>query len=124
MWNPFKKKPEPTPEPKPKPRKKSAKEIATEKGEPWINVLGMEVDLENILDGAFELDWNDKWVAHLVRFGYRGKTDKEIVDQWFQDVCRTVALEMYEQQQADISQNNPARFQQRKDLGNGKTEVK
>ena len=40
----------------------------------------------------------------------------EIVDRWFQTICRGVAQETYEQFQADPDN--------RRDLGNGYTEVK
>ena len=84
-----------------KPRKKKTeKEIATENNEPWVSVLGMEVDKETLDQGAFELDWNDQFVAKLIRNGYQGKTDADIVDQWFQAVCRNVVLESYEKDQA------------------------
>lgn len=83
---------------------KTAKEIATEKNEPWVSILSVELDTSNIGSGAFELDWNDKFVANLVRAGYKGKTDQQIVDQWFQDICRNVVLENFEQEQADPEQ--------------------
>jgi hypothetical protein len=82
--------PKPKVEPPPAPPK-SAKEIATERGEPWVDVLSMDVDPENLHQGAFELDWNDKFVANLVRAGYQMKPDdkdSDIVDRWFQAVCR------------------------------------
>ena len=94
----FKAKPEPKPEPKRK--KKSEKELATEAGEPWVGVIGMEVDTNTLDQGAFELDWNDQFVAKLVRAGYQGKTDSDIVDNWFQDVCRNIVMESYEKEQA------------------------
>jgi len=81
-------------------KKKTQKEIATEKNEPWVGVLGMEVDIETLEQGAFELDWNDQFVAKLIRAGYQGKTDADIVDRWFQSVCRNVVLESYEKEQA------------------------
>jgi len=102
----------------PKPKKKTEKEIATEKGEPYVAVLGMDVDYNNLNEGAFELDWNDKFIANLRRAGYQGKEDHDLVDQWFQNVCRNVVLETWEQDQA----NNPSRFQNVKPLGNGRTE--
>ena len=80
---------------------KTDKEIATEKGEPWVEVLGIEVDMDNLGSGAFDIDWNDKFVAKLVRAGYKGKTDQDIVDQWFSTVCRNILAETYEQEQAD-----------------------
>lgn len=98
----------------------SPKDIATAAGEPWIEVLSMVVDPTDPGQGVFELDWNDKFVANLVRAGYQGKTDQDIVDNWFRAVCRNVVLETFEQEQADPEKraaNN------RRDLGNGRTEV-
>lgn len=100
---------------------KTPKDIATEKGEPWVEILNMELNPDDPGQGAFELDWNDKFVANLIRAGYQGKTDADIVDNWFQTVCRNVVLETYEQEQADPE--NRKRNSNRKDLGNGRTEV-
>lgn len=101
--------------------KKTAKELATEKGEPYINILSIELDPENIGNGAIELDWNDFFVAKLIRSGYQGKTDEQIVDQWFQDICRHVVLETYEQYEANNPR--PSSGVQRKDIGGGRSEV-
>jgi hypothetical protein len=79
----------------------------------------MDIDPNNPGDGAFELDWNDKFVANLVRAGYQGKTDQDIVDNWFKAVCRNVIQENFEQEQADPT-NRPSN---RRDLGNGRTEI-
>jgi hypothetical protein len=103
--------------------KKTPKEIATAAGEPWVSVLSMDIDPEQINNGAFELDWNEKFIANLVRAGYQQKPNEEehvIVDRWFQNVCRNVALETYEQEQADPE----IRYTQSRDLGDGYTEVK
>jgi hypothetical protein len=101
--------------------KKTAKEIATEKREPYVSILSVDLDPENIGNGAFELDWNEFFIAKLVRAGYKGSDDAQIVDQWFQDVCRNVVLETFEQYEA----NNPRPFSgvQKKDIGSGRTEV-
>ena len=99
--------------------KKTPKEIATDAGEPWVEVIGMEIDKDNPGAGSFELDWNDKFVANLIRAGYQGKTDQDLVDNWFRNVCQNVVMENYEQEQADPSN----RATNRKDLGNGRTEV-
>lgn len=101
-------------------KKKTPKEIATEKGEPYIAILGMEVDYENLASGSIELDWNEKFVSNLIRAGYQGKTDADIVDLWFQNVCRNIVMETYEQEQAI---NSSSRFTQSRDLGNGRREV-
>jgi hypothetical protein len=118
-----KKKPEATPkEPAPKKVTKTEKELATEKGEPWVNILSMEIDPGNIQNGAFELDWNDKFVANLVRAGYQmdpKDTDSDIVDRWFTAVCRNVVLETWEQEQA----MNPNRVVKSRDIGDGRSEV-
>jgi len=115
--NVFKKKEEPKPKQQRK-SKKSEKDIATDKKEPWVNVLQVELDPENPGNGSFELDWNDYFVAKLVKSGYQGKTDEDIVDNWFQDICRHVVLETYQQYDA----NNTGDRVSKKDLGGGRTE--
>ena len=109
--------------PKTKTQKKSDKEIATAKGEPYVSILSMDIDPEDINNGAFELDWNDKFIANLVRAGYQmkpGEPEHDIVDRWFQNVCRNVVLETYEQEQADPE----IRYVKTRDLGDGYSEVK
>ena len=102
--------------------RKTEKEISTEKGEPYVNIISMDVDPENMQNGAFELDWNDKFVANSIRAGYQMKPDdkdSDIVDRWFQAVCRNVVLETWEQEQA----MNPNRIIRSKDIGDGRSEV-
>ena len=103
----------------------SAKEKATQAGEPYVSILTVDIDPTNINNGAFELDWNDKFILNLIRAGYKQKdsdTDQVMVDRWFQSVCRNIALEIYEQQQAD-PENRDMRIVRTKDLGDGRTEV-
>jgi hypothetical protein len=103
----------------------SAKEKATLAGEPYVNVLSMEVNPNDINAGAFELDWNDKFILNLIRAGYKmsdNDKDSDIVERWFQTVARNIALEVYEQSQAD-PENRDLRKMNTKDLGNGRTEV-
>ena len=112
--------------PKPKSGKKSAKDIATEKGEAWVSVLSVELDPENIGNGAFELDWNDKFIANLVRAGYqlkRDDSDADMVDRWFADVCKNIVAENYEQWEANQPIDARPRIMDKKDLGNGRTEI-
>lgn len=102
------------------------KEEATLKGEPYISILRVDVDPDNINNGSFELDWNDKFVLNLIKNGYKIReddTDTLIVDRWFQTVCRNIALEVYEQEQADPTKRDDIRVIQQRDLGNGYTEV-
>lgn len=103
----------------------TAKEKATQAGEPYVSVIKIDLDPNNINDGSFELDWNDKFVLNLIKAGYKQReddTDQLIVERWFQYTCRNVALELYEQQVADPS-NRDMRNVVSKDLGNGRTEV-
>lgn len=98
--------------------KLSPKELATEKGEPWVGVLDTKVNPENPRNGFFELDWNDEFVVQLKLAGYRGESDESVVDQWFQDLCRNVGQEagvdMDRRGSGYININN---------LGDGKSEV-
>ena len=102
---------------------KSAKDLATENKEPWVSIISLDVDPDNLHQGAFELDWNEFFIARLIKAGYMMKkedTDAEIVDRWFQNVCRHVVMETYEQEQA---MNPQPRFTQSRDLGDGRREV-
>ena len=74
--------------------KKSAKEIATEKD---------------------ELDWNPPFIKMLFKAGYRNEVEEDMVDRWFQDVCRQVVMETYEKDEAMVT---------RSDIGDGKAEYK
>lgn len=111
----------------PKPQEESAKtqqlnprDLATQRGEPWVQVVSFDVDPNNMSNGAIELDYNDIFVARLVKAGYRGKNDQQIVDQWFTDVCRNVVMETYEQEMADPEKRTSTT--NRRDLGGGRSE--
>ena len=120
----------PTPVEPPAPREKkvkedpkTAKQIATDKKEPYVNIVSLDVDLNNLHQGAFELDWNEIFVARLVKAGYMIKkddTDAEIVDRWFQNVCRHVVMETWEQEEAIAKSGMWVRST---DVGNGRSEV-
>jgi hypothetical protein len=68
--------------------RKSPKDRATAKGEPWINVLDVKINEDNVRNGFFELDWNNYFVEELVKTGYGTEADpeEEIVDRWFRDI--------------------------------------
>lgn len=125
---PVAKKPRKPKKPKAPETKLSDKELATAAGEPYVSILKVDVDPNNINSGTFELDWNDKFVLNLIRAGYKQRdddVDADIVDRWFTQVCRNVALELYEQQQADPVNRGleDVRPITRRDLGNGRSEV-
>lgn len=98
------------------------KEIATMRGEPWVDVMSIDINPSDPGQGSFALDWNEKFIANLVRAGYQMKaddTDAEIVDRWFTTVCRNVVLETYEQEQA----MNSGRHIFSRDIGDGRSEI-
>ena len=96
----------------------SPKEAATAKNEAYIAVLDTKVNPENPRNGFFELDWNEQFVLQLKVAGYFGETDEEIVDRWFQDLCRNIGnetgVDMDRRGAGYINVNN---------LGNGKSEI-
>jgi len=100
----------------------SAKDAATKRGEPYVSVLNVELDPDNPGNGAFELDWNEIFVARLIKAGYEGKDDAQIVDRWFQTICRNVIMENYEQWEANQPREDRLTLN-RRDLGDGRTEV-
>jgi len=107
-------------------RAKTAKELATEKGDPYVSVISVDLDPDDVGNGAFELDWNEIFIARLVKAGFQMKkedTDADIVDRWFQTVCKNIIAENYEQW--EVNQPIDARPRQidRRDLGGGRTEV-
>ena len=127
----FKKKPEPVAKEEkekvirvPKMPEKTAKELATEKGEPYVAIVTMDIDPNNLHQGAFELDWNEIFIARLVKAGYMMKptdADSDIVDRWFQNVCRHVVMETWEQDQA--MRNSANGYVHTRDIGDGRTEI-
>ena len=74
---------------------KDPKAYATKKGEPWVNVLDMQVNEENIRNGFFELDWNRYFINELIQNGYGEEADpeEEIVDRWFKDIVYNMLAE-------------------------------
>ena len=94
------------------------KTAATANGEPWVSVLETHVNPDNPRNGFFDLDWNEHFIVMLRSHGYTGIADEELVDSWFQDLCREIGNEegvmMDRRFSGYINVNN---------LGNGKSEV-
>ena len=126
MFDWLKKKPKIESKAEPKTKKKSAKELATEAGEPYVSVVKVDLDADDVGNGAFELDWNEIFIARLVKAGFMLKkedTEAEIVDRWFQSVCRNILNENFEQWEANQPIDARPRRVDRNDLGNGRTEI-
>ena len=80
-------------QPKKVAKAKTPKELATEKGEPWVQVIDTQINPESPSEGYFELDWNEPFISMLAENGYNGKTEADIIDLWFNDLCRTIAAQ-------------------------------
>lgn len=98
-----------------------AKAKATEAGQPYIQVLGVELDPTNPTFGAFSMDWNDIFIQGLRSMGYKGQTDEIIIDQWFKTVCYHVMKDTYESYEA-MKPGNGRRTQTRM-LGQNLSEI-
>lgn len=76
-----------------------AKMSATVRKEPYVAVINSSYDPNMKLEGfEFEFDWNHLWIEQLVSAGYSGHTEEQIVQRWFEDLCRSVVLESSEDQ--------------------------
>jgi len=75
--------------------KTDPKALANKRKEPWVNVLDMQVNEDNIRNGFFELDWNDYFIEELIENGYGTDADaqEEIVDRWFKDIVYNMLVE-------------------------------
>jgi len=64
------------------------KAYATRRKEPWVSVLDVKVNQDNVRNGFFELDWNKYFIQQLLEAGYGEEADpeEEIVDRWFRDI--------------------------------------
>jgi len=100
--------------------KLSKKDVATNNEEPYIEVISLDIDAKNPVQGNFELEWNSYFIAELKSKGFKGKNDEEIIDIWFQQICRNVALDEWENSPENPG---PAKFVKKLDLGDGKTDV-
>jgi len=75
------------------------KKLADIKGEPYIAVISSDYDPSQSLNGfLFEFDWNAKWIEMLVSHGYTGFSEDQIVQRWFEDLCRGVVAESMDDQ--------------------------
>lgn len=72
------------------------KEKATLLGEAWVVIKKLQTDPDNPKFGGVELDWNKEFVEKLEAHGYGPNPDDEdTVNDWFNELCRNIALEAY-----------------------------
>ena len=100
-------------------KQRDPKEYATRKKEPWVNVIDVKVNEENVRNGFFELDWNKYFIAQLIEAGYGVDNDpeEEIVDRWFRDIV----YNMLEEEGQDT--NRSAGYINVVPIAKGKSEV-
>lgn len=71
------------------------KQSATIRKEPWVKVVHFGVTGSDVKQGDFELDWNEYFIKQLEDQGYLGRSEDEVIQQWFHEVCKNVALDVY-----------------------------
>ena len=98
--------------------KLSEKERATMERRPWVSVVKIEIDPVNNSVGMIELDFNEEFVRSLQRDGFTGHTSEEIVDAWLSTVCKSIAINLWEEENDDQSAKP-----NRRDLGEGRYEI-
>ena len=76
-------------------KKRDPKAYATRRKEPWISVLDVKVNEDNVRNGFFEMDWNEYFIEQLIQAGYGVANDpeEEIVDRWFRDIVYNMLSE-------------------------------
>lgn len=74
------------------------KRVATANDEPYIKVLQVDFESKQPNVGSFELDWNEAFIGILSEAGYTGSADEAIIDAWFNDVCRNILMEDFNDQ--------------------------
>ena len=82
------------------------KKRATLLHEPYVECLEMGFDHKNPHLGAFELDWNDEFVQLLHENNYVGKTDEEVVNDWFNTICKSVVAQNIADQDFGLEKQN------------------
>ena len=68
-----------------------------DENEPWVNVVKTNVDPNDPKQGFMELEWNEAFIKFLREHNYQGKTDEEVVDKWFTDLCKNIGAQMDEE---------------------------
>ncbi len=70
------------------------KERATLLKEPWVGIKESSFDHTKGLGGfEIELDWNEYFIKFLTDNNYKGLNDQQIVEEWFNDLCKSSILD-------------------------------
>ena len=116
-----------TVEPKPKkPRKPRVKKVVEEtptpQTEPQVHVLKFDFDPANPSIGSMELDWNAEFIEMLRQHGYKGVNPEALVDAWLNDVARNI-LASNPPPANPPTNSDGARYVNRRDVGDGRSEI-
>lgn len=84
--------------------------VATAEERPWIKVVndGFEADGDHP-SFRMEFQWNIFFIEYLTINGYSGASEEEIVEKWFQELCRATVAE----QIAEEGDERPFNFNDR-----------
>lgn len=85
------------------------KSVADLRGEPWVAMPDIRWDPNDPSRSYFELDYNEHFVVFLRENRYTGTTPEEVVEKWLNDVCRSVAQELEEQEPGFVAAAKPTR---------------
>ena len=90
------------------------RKLADLRGEPWVAMPDMKWDPADPSKSYFQLDYNDHFVTYLRANNYQGTTDEQVVERWLNDVCRSVAQEMQEEDGSFVTPAAPVTRKTRK----------
>lgn len=81
--------------------------------EPYVEVLNIGLSESTPDNGFVELDWNNKFIDMLHKHGFKGMSDDEMVNKWFNQLCRTVLLQEMNDQDYGLEnvENDPTQYQ-------------
>lgn len=102
------------------------KALATAHDDPYFRVLSGDFVTGKNGDGqmTFELDWNTRFAEQLSANGWPGYSEDQIVNNWFEDVCRQMVTDDVEEEEGghDFIQQAGRRIK-RQNLGGDHTSV-
>ncbi len=64
--------------------KASERDRVKDSDEPYAEVVSWSVDSSGNIETR--IDWNPAFIQHLIKHGYRGGTDAEIIEKWLRGV--------------------------------------
>jgi hypothetical protein len=101
--------------------KKIVEETPTPQVEPEVRVLKFDFDPANPQIGSMELDWNAEFIEMLRQNGYNGVNPEALVDAWLNDVARNILAS--NPPTANPPSTDGARYVNRRDVGDGRSEI-